>query len=102
MSIFFLLLIFCLITKNGEFDRENFEAGRSMPSLPGDSIAAAVCASTWVEPHGRCTVAFGLSWSSPKVKFQKGCSYNRSDVNALMTITLVILTQKGVRLWFYA
>jgi beta-glucosidase 2, glycosyl-hydrolase family 116 N-term len=62
-----------------------------MPSLPGDSICAAVCASTWVEPHGRCTVVFGLSWSSPKVKFQKGCSYHRSDFNALLKINLVIL-----------
>jgi non-lysosomal glucosylceramidase len=48
-----------------------------MPSSPGQKLCAAVSASTWVEPHGRCTVVFGLSWSSPKVKFQKGCTYNR-------------------------
>ncbi|KAF8394139.1 hypothetical protein HHK36_020345 [Tetracentron sinense] len=61
----------------GEFDRENFNSGHSMPSSPGDTLCAAVSASTWVEPHGKCTVAFSLGWSSPKVKFRKGCSYHR-------------------------
>ncbi|PWZ56622.1 hypothetical protein Zm00014a_001397 [Zea mays] len=63
--------------QNGHFDRENFSAGPSMPSSPGQKLCAAVSASTWVEPHGRCTVVFALAWSSPKVKFQKGCTYNR-------------------------
>lgn len=63
--------------QNGHFDRENFEAGTSMPSSSGETLCAAVSASTWVEPHGRCTVVFGLAWSSPKIKFQKGCTYNR-------------------------
>lgn len=48
-----------------------------MPSSPGDTYCAAVSASTWVEPHGKCTVAFALAWSSPKVKFMKGKSYHR-------------------------
>ncbi|XP_078173387.1 uncharacterized protein LOC144567189 isoform X2 [Carex rostrata] len=92
------------VKQNGEFDRENFEAGRSMPSLPGDSIVAAVCASTWVEPHGRCTVAFGLSWSSPKVKFQKGCSYNRRYTSFYGTsersaINLVHDALKNYKMW---
>jgi len=48
-----------------------------MPCLLGDTVCAAVSASTWVEPHGRCTVAFALAWSSPKVKFKKGSTYYR-------------------------
>ncbi|KAH7662725.1 Glucosylceramidase protein [Dioscorea alata] len=65
------------MVQDGQFDRANFNAGRSMPSLPGETLCAAVSASAWVEPHGRCTVAFALAWSSPKVKFQKGCTYHR-------------------------
>ncbi|KAJ4968595.1 hypothetical protein NE237_015296 [Protea cynaroides] len=65
------------MVQDGHFDRENFNAGPSMPSSPGDTHCAAVSASTWVEPHGKCTVAFAVAWSSPKVKFLKGCSYNR-------------------------
>ncbi|KAG8091936.1 hypothetical protein GUJ93_ZPchr0012g18845 [Zizania palustris] len=65
------------MAQNGHFDREHFEDGSSMPSSPGETLCAAVSASTWVEPHGRCTVVFGLSWSCPKIKFQKGCTYNR-------------------------
>ncbi|XP_072076701.1 uncharacterized protein, partial [Arachis hypogaea] len=30
-----------------------------------------------VEPHGKCTVAFSLAWSSPKVKFSKGSTFHR-------------------------
>ncbi|KAL3634373.1 hypothetical protein CASFOL_021427 [Castilleja foliolosa] len=30
-----------------------------------------------VEPHGKCTIAFSVAWSSPKVKFCKGKSYHR-------------------------
>ncbi|RYR59725.1 hypothetical protein Ahy_A05g025662 [Arachis hypogaea] len=30
-----------------------------------------------VEPHGKCTVAFSLAWSSPKVKFSKGITFHR-------------------------
>lgn len=65
------------MAQDGQFDRENFNTGRSMPSLPGEALCAAVSASTWVEPHGKCTVAFGVAWSSPKVKFLKGSSYYR-------------------------
>lgn len=65
------------MSKDGHFSRDNFNAGCSMPSSSGETLCAAVSASTWVEPHGRCTVAFALAWSSPKVKFQKGCTYNR-------------------------
>uniref|UniRef100_A0A1D1YKB4 Non-lysosomal glucosylceramidase n=1 Tax=Anthurium amnicola TaxID=1678845 RepID=A0A1D1YKB4_9ARAE len=65
------------MVQSGQFDQENFDAGPCMPSLPGETLCAAVSASTWVEPHGRCTVAFALAWASPKVKFQKGCTYNR-------------------------
>jgi non-lysosomal glucosylceramidase len=63
--------------KDGSFDRDNFNAGPSMPCLLGDTVCAAVSASTWVEPHGRCTVVFALAWSSPKVKFKKGSTYYR-------------------------
>ena len=73
----FASLIVLFNIQNGHFDRENFSAGSSMPSSPGQKLCAAVSASTWVEPHGRCTVVFALAWSSPKVKFQKGCTYNR-------------------------
>ncbi|KAJ6326210.1 hypothetical protein OIU78_013333 [Salix suchowensis] len=48
-----------------------------MPSSPGETLCAAVSASAWVEPHGKCTVAFALAWSSPKIKFLKGSSYHR-------------------------
>ncbi|KMT16930.1 hypothetical protein BVRB_2g044000 [Beta vulgaris subsp. vulgaris] len=65
------------MTQDGQFDRENFNAGPSMPSMPGETLCAAVSASTLVEPHGKCTVAFSVAWSSPKVKFSKGSSYNR-------------------------
>ncbi|XP_058101529.1 uncharacterized protein LOC131245828 [Magnolia sinica] len=65
------------MVQDGHFDRENFNTGLSIPSAPGDTICAAVSASTWVEPHGRCTVAFSLAWSSPKIKFQKGSIYHR-------------------------
>lgn len=66
-----------LYLKDGEFDRENFTTGPSIPSSPGDTLCAAVSASAWVEPHGRCTVAFALAWASPKVKFLKGSTYHR-------------------------
>ncbi|WOK98959.1 non-lysosomal glucosylceramidase [Canna indica] len=66
-----------MMVQDGQFERENFNAGSSIPSSVGDTLCAAVSASTWVEPHGRCTVVFALAWSSPKVKFQKGCTYNR-------------------------
>ncbi|KEH42645.1 putative glucosylceramidase [Medicago truncatula] len=65
------------MVKDGQFDRENFSSGPSMPSSPGETLCAAVAASAWVEPHGKCTVAFSLAWSSPKVKFVKGSTFNR-------------------------
>ncbi|XP_010241124.1 PREDICTED: non-lysosomal glucosylceramidase isoform X2 [Nelumbo nucifera] len=65
------------MVQDGYFERENFNAGPTMPSSPGDTLCAAVSASAWVEPHGKCTVAFALAWSSPKVKFLKGNSYHR-------------------------
>ncbi|XP_073284139.1 uncharacterized protein [Primulina huaijiensis] len=65
------------MVQDGHFDRENYSRGPTMPSSPGETYCAAVAASTWVEPHGKCTVAFAVSWSSPKVKFCKGKSYPR-------------------------
>ncbi|KAG1338011.1 hypothetical protein COCNU_04G003170 [Cocos nucifera] len=65
------------MVQDGCFDWENFNACPCMPSLPGETLCAAVSASTWVEPHGKCTVAFALAWSSPKVKFLKGRTYHR-------------------------
>ncbi|KAM3402855.1 hypothetical protein ACQJBY_006578 [Aegilops geniculata] len=65
------------MVQGGCFDRDNFNAGPSMPSSVGDTVCAAVSASTWVEPHGRCTVVFSLAWSSPEVKFKKGSTYRR-------------------------
>ncbi|KAG6423027.1 hypothetical protein SASPL_113410 [Salvia splendens] len=65
------------MAQDGHFDRENSSKGPSMPSSPGETHCAAVSASTWVEPHGKCTIAFAVSWSSPKVKFCKGKSYHR-------------------------
>ncbi|KAM3409162.1 hypothetical protein ACQJBY_001871 [Aegilops geniculata] len=65
------------MVQGGCFDRDNFNAGPSMPSSVGDTVCAAVSASTWVEPHGRCTVVFSLAWSSPEVKFKKGSTYHR-------------------------
>ncbi|KAI4342605.1 hypothetical protein MLD38_027212 [Melastoma candidum] len=65
------------MVEDGQFDRENFVVGPSTPSSAGKAICAAVSASAWVEPHGKCTIAFGLAWSSPKVKFTKGSSYHR-------------------------
>ncbi|BAT94661.1 uncharacterized protein HKW66_Vig0190020 [Vigna angularis] len=65
------------MVKDGQFDQENFNSGRSMPSSLGETLCAAVAATAWVEPHGKCTVAFSLAWSSPKVKFVKGCTFNR-------------------------
>ncbi|XVF38038.1 hypothetical protein REPUB_Repub20aG0063300 [Reevesia pubescens] len=63
--------------QDGQFDRENFNCGPSMPSSPGETLCAAVSASAWVEPHGKCTIVFALAWSSPKIKFLKGSSYHR-------------------------
>ncbi|XWS09124.1 hypothetical protein CRYUN_Cryun40dG0059100 [Craigia yunnanensis] len=65
------------MVQDGHFDRENFNRGPSMPSSPGETLCAAVSASAWVEPHGKCTIAFALAWSSPKIKFLKGNSYHR-------------------------
>lgn len=65
------------MVQDGHFDRENFSTGPTMPSSAGETSCAAVSASTWVEPHGKCTIAFALAWSSPKVKFMKGKSYRR-------------------------
>ncbi|KAB1201644.1 Non-lysosomal glucosylceramidase [Morella rubra] len=65
------------MVQDGLFDRANFSSGPSIPSSPGETVCAAVSASTWVEPHGKCTVAFALAWSSPKIKFSKGSSYHR-------------------------
>ncbi|XBJ17036.1 hypothetical protein VPH35_008537 [Triticum aestivum] len=65
------------MVQGGCFDQDNFNAGPSMPSSVGDTVCAAVSASTWVEPHGRCTVVFSLAWSSPDVKFKKGSTYHR-------------------------
>ncbi|KAL5781464.1 hypothetical protein ACOSP7_006493 [Xanthoceras sorbifolium] len=65
------------MVQDGQFDRENFTSGPSMPSSPGEALCAAISASAWVEPHGKCTVSFALAWSSPKVKFLKGSSYHR-------------------------
>ncbi|KAJ7942511.1 Non-lysosomal glucosylceramidase [Quillaja saponaria] len=61
----------------GQFDLENFNSGPSIPSSPGETLCAAVSASAWVEPHGKCTVAFSLAWSSAKVKFLKGNTFPR-------------------------
>ncbi|KAI7735627.1 hypothetical protein M8C21_031943, partial [Ambrosia artemisiifolia] len=63
--------------QDGHFDQENFNTGPTVPSSAGDANCAAVSASTWVEPNGKCTVAFAIAWSSPKVKFMKGKSYHR-------------------------
>ncbi|XP_074583993.1 uncharacterized protein LOC141840012 [Curcuma longa] len=65
------------MAQDGEFEMENFNAGPGIPSSAGDTLCAAVSASTWVEPQGRRTVVFALAWSSPKVKFQKGSTYHR-------------------------
>ncbi|KAI7734447.1 hypothetical protein M8C21_032937 [Ambrosia artemisiifolia] len=65
------------MAQDGHFDRENFYNGASFPSSAGEANCAAVSASTWVEPNGKCTVAFAVAWSSPKVKFMKGKSYHR-------------------------
>ncbi|KAK2988081.1 hypothetical protein RJ640_015789 [Escallonia rubra] len=66
------------MVQDGHFDPENSNAGPSMPSSAGGTHCAAVSASAWVEPHGKCTVAFALAWSSPRVKFSKGKSYHRN------------------------
>ncbi|KAL5997036.1 hypothetical protein ACLOJK_007962 [Asimina triloba] len=65
------------MSQDGHFDRENFNAGCSITSTSGDTFCAAVAASAWVEPQGKCTVAFALAWSSPEVKFRKGSTYHR-------------------------
>ncbi|KAF5768310.1 putative glucosylceramidase [Helianthus annuus] len=65
------------MAQDGHFDRENFYNGATFPSSAGEANCAAVSASTWVEPNGKCTVAFAVAWSSPKVKFMKGKSYHR-------------------------
>lgn len=65
------------MAQDGHFDQGNFNTGPTVPSSAGDANCAAVSASTWVEPNGKCTVAFAIAWSSPKVKFMKGKSYHR-------------------------
>ncbi|XP_057959180.1 uncharacterized protein LOC131151781 [Malania oleifera] len=69
--------MWCKMVQDGHFDQENFNSGPSMPSSPGETLCGAVSASAWVEPHGKCTVAFAVAWSSPKIKFLKGSSYHR-------------------------
>ncbi|KAK6145844.1 hypothetical protein DH2020_019713 [Rehmannia glutinosa] len=80
------------MVQDGHFDRENFSKGPSMPSSPGDTHCAAVSASTWVEPHGKCTVAFSVAWSSPKVKFCKGKSYHSLNILVLGNLTVFLHT----------
>ncbi|KAL8162878.1 hypothetical protein V2J09_014367 [Rumex salicifolius] len=65
------------MTQDGQFERENFNVGCSMPSSPGETLCSAVSASTWVEPHGKATIAFSVAWSSPKIRFSKGSYYYR-------------------------
>ncbi|GJS77586.1 non-lysosomal glucosylceramidase-like protein isoform X1 [Tanacetum coccineum] len=65
------------MAQDGQFDQGNFNSGPTVPSSAGDANCAAVSASTWVEPNGKCTIAFAVAWSSPKVKFMKGKSYHR-------------------------
>ncbi|KAJ9555494.1 hypothetical protein OSB04_010108 [Centaurea solstitialis] len=50
------------MAQDGQFDQGNFNAGPTVPSSAGDANCAAVSASTWVEPNGRCTVAFAVAW----------------------------------------
>lgn len=64
--------------------------GPTVPSSAGDVNCAAVSASTWVEPNGKCTVAFAIAWSSPKVKFMKGKSYHRLSYIFLSSIVLTV------------
>ncbi|XP_031482797.1 uncharacterized protein LOC116252579 [Nymphaea colorata] len=66
-----------IMVQEGQFERINNTVGPSVPSAPGETLCAAVSASTWVEPHAKCTVAFALAWTSPKVKFKKGKTYYR-------------------------
>ncbi|KAJ3682368.1 hypothetical protein LUZ60_014941 [Juncus effusus] len=93
------------MVQEGEFDRSNFGVGPSDASAPGGAICAAVSATTWVEPHGRSTVAFALSWASPKVKFQKGCTYHRrytafyGTEERLAAISLVHDALKRYKMW---
>ncbi|GLJ21298.1 hypothetical protein SUGI_0391310 [Cryptomeria japonica] len=63
--------------KQQHFDDENWNAGCSFASLPGEAVCAAVAASAMVEPHGTCSIVFALAWASPKVKFVKGSTYLR-------------------------
>ncbi|KAI6695873.1 hypothetical protein NL676_023583, partial [Syzygium grande] len=65
------------MVRDGQFDQGNFSSGPTMPSSVGEMLCAAVSASAWVESHGKCTFAFALAWSSPKVKFSKGSLYYR-------------------------
>lgn len=65
------------MVRDGQFDQGNFCSGPTMPSSVGETLCAAVSASAWVEPHGKCTVAFAVAWSSPQVKFLKGSLYYR-------------------------
>ncbi|CAD5176314.1 unnamed protein product [Musa acuminata subsp. malaccensis] len=92
------------MVQDGQFQRENFGAGPCVPSSVGDTLCAAVSASTWVEPHGRCTAVFALAWSSPKVKFQKGCTYHRRytkfyGASERSAINLVHDALKKYKLW---
>ncbi|GJS81616.1 retrotransposon ORF1 [Tanacetum coccineum] len=64
-------------TQNDEhFDQENFNNGATFPSLAWEAKCTAVSDSTWIKPKWKCRVAFALAWSSPKVKFMKGKSYD--------------------------
>eukprot|EP01018_Ginkgo_biloba_P009127 Gb_37177 [translate_table: standard] len=63
--------------QQGHFDEGNWNAGSSVPSLPGEAVCAAVSASTSLEPHGKCSIVFSLGWAAPKVKFVKGSTYYR-------------------------
>ncbi|KAG8481126.1 hypothetical protein CXB51_025842 [Gossypium anomalum] len=64
-------------------NRENFNIGPSMPSSPGRDIVYCSFSLCLVEPYGKCTIAFALAWSSPKIKFSKGSSYHRRYTNSM-------------------
>lgn len=64
------------IKEHGSFDHLS-DGKRSVPSVPGSLVGAAVAASVTIPPDTTQTVTFSLAWTCPEVNFLSGRTYHR-------------------------
>ncbi|KAF7152979.1 hypothetical protein RHSIM_Rhsim01G0146100 [Rhododendron simsii] len=78
------------LPKDGHFDQEDLNSRPSMLSSQGDTHCVAVSASTRVEPHEKCNVAFAVAWSPNK--FFEGKSHHRR-IECAYSSLIIIFTE---------